>query len=117
MLKFAIEVNNNMNENVLKIINEAIKKFEVYTSSAYGLEARNDGGIDDVKYSYESEELSSENFIIENDKIIGYKYGKYTVEWDGTKEVLIHQWNDTDSSGWNDLVDYGSIKIRLKKVK
>lgn len=104
-----------MSEIVLQSINEAIKKFEVYTSSAYGLEARNDGGIDDVKYSYEKEELISENFIIENDKIVGYKYDKYTVEWDGKNEVLIHSWNDTDDSGWNDLVDYGSIKIRLKK--
>ena len=99
----------------LRMINEAIKKFEIYTSSAYGLEARNDGGIDDVKYSYEKEELLSENFIIENDKIVGYRYGEYTVEWDGKSEVLIHSWNDTDDSGWNDLVDYGSIKIRLKK--
>lgn len=101
--------------DTLRMINEAIKKFEIYTSSAYGLEARNDGGIDDVKYSYEKEELLSENFIIENDKIVGYKYDKYTVEWDGKSEVLIHSWNDTDNSGWNDLVDYGSIKIRLKK--
>ena len=105
-----------MNENVLKIIDEAIKKFEVYTSSAYGLEARNDGGIDDVKYSYEKEELISENFIIENNEIVGYKYDKYTVKWDGKTEAIIHQWNDTDSSGWNDLVDYGSIKIRKKKA-
>ena len=104
-----------MSKNILQLINEAIKKFEVYTSSAYGIEARNDGGIDDVKYSYEKKELLSENFIIENDKIVGYKYDKYTVEWDGKSEVLIHSWNDTDSSGWNDIVDYGSIKIRFKK--
>lgn len=104
-----------MSKSVLQSINEAINKFEVYTSSAYGLEARNDGGIDDVKYSYEKEELISENFIVENDKIVGYKYDKYTVMWDGVSEVLIHSWNDTDDSGWNDLVDYGSIRIRLKK--
>ena len=104
-----------MSESVLRLVNEAIKKFEVYSSSAYGLEARNDGGIDDVKYSYEKEELLSENFIIENDKIVGYKYDKYTVEWDGKSEVLIHSWNETDSSGWNDIVDYGSIRIRVKK--
>ncbi len=104
-----------MNETVLNLVNEAIKKFEIYTSSAYGLEARNDGGIDDVKYSYKSEELLADNFIIENGKIVGYKYDKYTVEWDGTNQVTVFEWNDTDDSGWNDLVDYGSIKIRLKK--
>lgn len=104
-----------MSDALLKKIAEAISKFEIYTSSAYGLEARNDGGIDDVKYSYESESLSEECFITENDSIVGYKYDKYTVSWDGSKEVIIHQWNDTDDSGWNDIVDYGSIRIRIKK--
>ncbi len=69
-----------MNDTVLRVVNEAIEKFEVYTSTAYGLEAHNDGGIDDVKYSRKSEELLADNFIIENDKIVGYKYDKYTVE-------------------------------------
>ncbi len=106
-----------MNEAILKKINKAITEFEIFTSSAYGLEARNDGGIDDVKYSHKSEELLAENFIFENKKIVGYKHGEHTAAWDGTKETVIFQWNDTDSSGWNDLVDYGSIKIRLKKTK
>ena len=104
-----------MNETVLKKINKAINKFEIYESSAYGLEARNDGGIDDVKYSHKSYELVAENFIIKDDEIVGYKYDKYTVDWDGKSNVTIFEWNDTDDSGWNDLVDYGSIKIRLKK--
>ena len=102
--------------DIKDLINDSIKNYEVYTSSAYGLEARNDGGIDDVKYSYNHEELVYENFIIENDKIIGYKYDKYTVNWDGESEVLIHSWNDTDDSGWNDIVDYGSIKIKIGRA-
>ncbi len=104
-----------MNNIVLEKINKAITKYEVHSSSAYGLEAHNDGGIDDVKYSYENFELVAENFIIENDKIVGYKFNEYTVEWDGDSQVTIFEWNDTDNSGWNDIVDYGSIKIRLKK--
>lgn len=106
-----------MNDIVLEKINKAIKKYEVHSSSAYGLEARNDGGINDVKYSYEDYELVTENFIIENDKIVGYRFDEHTVIWDGKSEVTIFEWNDTDSSGWNDIVDYGSIKIRLKKAK
>ena len=106
-----------MNDNILKKINKAIQKFEIHYSAAYGLEANNDGGIDDVKYSFEDYDLVAENFIIENDKIVGYKHEEYTVTWDGKSEVTIFEWNDTDSSGWNDIVDYGSIKIRLKKTK
>ena len=106
-----------MSDNISEKINRAIQKFEIHYSAAYGLEANNDGGIDDVKYSFEDYELLKENFIIENDKIVGYKHEEYTVIWDGKSEVTIFEWNDTDSSGWNDIVDYGSIKIRLKKAK
>ena len=104
-----------MKDKVLEKINDAIRKYEVHSSSAYGLEARNDGGIDDVKYSYNDYELSAENFIIENDKIVGYKHNEHIAKWNGESEITIFEWNDTDSSGWNDIVDYGSIKIRLKK--
>lgn len=100
--------------NILDKINEAISKFQIRASSASGLEAHNDGGIDDVSYSINYYELEADGFIIQNDKIVGYTYDGHTAPFDGTAEVEIYSWDNTDTSGWNDVVDRGSYKIVRK---
>ena len=100
--------------NISNKINEAISAFHIRVSSASGLEAHNDGGIDDVHYSVKYYDLVSDGFIIENDKIVGYSYEGHTVAFDGTAEVEIYSWDNTDTSGWNDEVDRGSFKIVRK---
>ena len=95
-------------------INNVISKYHIYTSSSYGLEANNDGGIDDVKYSYKYYELQSENFVVDGKNIIAYLFEKYQVPFDGTNEVEIYDIDNTDYSGWNNVVDREKAKI-IKK--
>ncbi|MBQ8885067.1 MAG: hypothetical protein IJY62_01660 [Clostridia bacterium] len=97
-------------------IQATIKAFHLYVHSAYGLEANNDGGIDDVSYSREYFELEAENFIVSGDSIVGYRYKEYTASFDGKKETVIFEWDNTDHSGWNDQVDRGAYEI-VRKTK
>ena len=105
-----IEVSKKLENKILSIID----KFVIYTSSSYGLEANNDGGIDDISYTREYYDLVPENFIVDEDNVIGYVYQEYVVEFDGKKEVLIYEIDNTDRSGWNNVVDVEYAKIRFK---
>lgn len=109
-LEQVIEVSKTLE----KKINDVILKYHIYTSSSYGLEANNDGGIDDVSYSYKYYELQSENFIVDGENIIGYLFEKYQVPFDGTGEVEIYKIDNTDYSGWNNVVDREKAMI-IKK--
>ena len=105
-----------------KILN-LIENFYVEINSDYGFDANSDNGIQDMKYSKTKEELLFENFIVEGDSVVGYEYisdsedfkGTKTVEFDGSKEVLVYSWDSSSYGGSTDFVDRGKIEILKKK--
>ena len=102
-------------EKVEKKINEIISKFQVLERSSYGLQANNDGGIDDMSYRHERHEMNPADFIVENDEIVGYTFEGHSCAFDGKNETVIYSWNNNDYSGWNDEIDEGEYKIVFKK--
>jgi hypothetical protein len=102
-------------EKVTKEIQKIISKFHILESSSYGLQAHNDGGIDDMSYRHEFYEMLPENFIVENDEVVGYTFEGKSCAFDGKTETVIYEWNNNDYSGWNDEIDEGRYKIVFKK--
>lgn len=97
-------------------VKNLIKSFVLRTKTSYGFDANSDNGIQDMHYSTEYEDLLESNFIVEDDEIVGYKYYDHTAQFDASKSVLVHKWDDSVYGGSTDEVDKGTIEI-VKKEK
>lgn len=112
------EVSSTTEKTILNLT----KNFHIKLQSSYGFDANSDNGIQDMSYSTEYQELIPENFIVEDDNIVGYKFisstvdfeGSINVEFDGTKETLIYSWDDSKYGGSTDFIDKGSFTIVKK---
>ena len=100
-----------------KKIFTVIERYRLRIGRQYGLSSHNDGGIDDVSYSHEYSELTPENFIVDDNRIIGYSHDGHAVAFHGTETgwTLIYEIDETDHSGWNDLVDITTYNITPKE--
>ncbi len=97
-------------------VNLLIKNFHIKLSESWGLDANNDNGIQDMHYTTNYEELVCENFVVEGDNVVAYKYKEYTTLFDGSKDVTIYSWDDSLYGGCTDEIDKGNITI-IKKEK
>ena len=104
-------------EPLEKKIYAIMEKYCLAIGREVGLQARNDGGIDDVHYSTGYHELSFENFIVDDKKVIGYVQDGHAVSFTGKEKhyVEIYEIDETDHSGWNDYVDITSYRIEPKR--
>ena len=96
-------------------INFLIKTFHIKSNESWGQDANNDNGIQDMHYTTNYEDLVCENFVVEGDNVIAYKYKEYTTLFDGSKEVTIHSWDDSRYGGCTDEIDKGYIIITKKE--
>ena len=108
-----IEANIDIEKQIYKII----KNFHILINESFGLDANSDNGIQDMHYTKDYEELVFENFIIDENKIIGYDYDGKFVAFDGTEEKLIYSWDDSVYGGSTDNIDKGYVKIIKKTNK
>lgn len=105
------EISRKAEEKILAII----EQFHIRINWESGFDANSDNGMQDMHYGKEYQDLKPENFVVDGDEVVGYKYADRVKAFDGTKEILAHTWDDTEYGGSTDVVDRGEVWIVYRK--